>query len=61
MRSFYELFKQAQTIAINLIESIEAYFQDKISDQELTNILKDYSYTTGLSWRIDTPIKKLKR
>ncbi len=59
--SFYELFKQAQTIAINLIESIEAYFQDKISDQELTNILKDYSYTTGLSWHINTPIKKLKR
>ena len=59
--SFYELFEKSQTIAVNLIESIEAYFQNQINEQELTNILKDYSYTTGLSWHIDTPIKKLKR
>lgn len=48
--SFEELFDKAVKKACELIEKINLYLKNEISEQELIQILGDYSYSSGISY-----------
>ena len=42
--------------ALNAIKTIDSYFANKISLNDVMNILKDYSYLSGISWHDNKPL-----
>ena len=55
-QSFNDLYEEALDNALNAIKIIDNYFANKVSLNEVMNILKDYSYLSGISWHDNKPL-----
>lgn len=57
--SFFDLYNKALKNCIVLFEATHNFLEDKITEEEYKNVLKDKSYVTGLSWHIKEDMKYL--
>ena len=55
-QSFNDLYEVALEKATNTIKTIDSYFANKGSLNDVMNILKDYSYLSGISWHDNKPL-----
>lgn len=55
--SFFDLYNNALERCTLLFHETYKYIHDEISEDVYKEILKDYSYVTGLSWRIKRELK----
>lgn len=55
-QSFNDLYEVALDNALNAIKTIDSYFANKGSLNDVMNILKDYSYLSGISWHDNKPL-----
>ena len=58
-QSFFELYNQAIIECLKIFEFTHKFLHDEITEKEYQRVLKDKSYTTGISWHKKTKIKAL--
>lgn len=57
--SFFDLYNKALEDCILLFEATHKFLNDQITEKAYKDILKDKSYLTGLSWKLNKEIKYL--
>lgn len=55
--TFFELYDRAVDRCVKVFNATNKFINDKISEEKYRDILKDYSYVSGLPWRIKKEMK----